>query len=162
MHHPSPAVLHLLCGKIASGKSTLAHQLAQAPSTVLVCEDQWLAQLYPGAIAILADYQLHAQRLCAAMEPLVIALLRAGTSVVMDFPANTVAQRAWLRGLADNAQAEHALHVLAIDDEVCLARLRERNQRGDHPFATDEAAFRLISSYFVEPHADEQLHEVRY
>jgi predicted kinase len=36
--------LHLLCGLIASGKSTLAQQLASRPLTVLISEDAWLAQ----------------------------------------------------------------------------------------------------------------------
>ncbi|HEU4817999.1 AAA family ATPase, partial [Janthinobacterium sp.] len=43
--------LHLVCGKIASGKSTLTSQLAQAPHTVRISEDSLLAQLYPGQIA---------------------------------------------------------------------------------------------------------------
>ncbi|MEX5925443.1 AAA family ATPase [Providencia hangzhouensis] len=32
--------LHFLCGKIASGKSTLAKQLANLPRTILLCEDE--------------------------------------------------------------------------------------------------------------------------
>ncbi|MEG2632911.1 MAG: AAA family ATPase, partial [Comamonas sp.] len=43
----SPAVLHMLCGKIAAGKSTLARQLAAAPRTVRINEDDWLSSLYP-------------------------------------------------------------------------------------------------------------------
>ena len=42
--------LHLLCGKIASGKSTLAKELATQPSTVIIGEDDWLAHLFPGEI----------------------------------------------------------------------------------------------------------------
>jgi len=60
MKHSSPAVLHLLCGKIASGKSTLARQLAEAHGSVLISEDQWLAGLYPEQIHSIADYLLHA------------------------------------------------------------------------------------------------------
>ncbi len=48
--------LHLVCGKIASGKSTLTARLASAPQTVRISEDSLLAQLYPGQIASLADY----------------------------------------------------------------------------------------------------------
>lgn len=29
-------MLHLICGKIASGKSTLTQQLSQSPQTVLI------------------------------------------------------------------------------------------------------------------------------
>ncbi|MEX6317012.1 MULTISPECIES: ATP-binding protein [Providencia] len=32
--------LHFLCGKIASGKSTLAKTLSQQPRTILLCEDE--------------------------------------------------------------------------------------------------------------------------
>lgn len=42
----APATLHLLCGKIASGKSTLAAELSAAPGCVVISEDQWLAALY--------------------------------------------------------------------------------------------------------------------
>ena len=39
--------LHLLCGKIASGKSTLANTLAAEHAAIVLSEDHWLAQLYP-------------------------------------------------------------------------------------------------------------------
>ncbi|MCO7573352.1 ATP-binding protein [Pseudomonas chlororaphis] len=156
----SPTTLHLLCGKIASGKSTLASHLAQAGGSVLISEDQWLAQLYPGQIHSLADYLQHAQRLKEVLEPLVIAMLRAGTCVVLDFPANTLAQRTWLRALADRACVDHRLHFLDVDEGTCRTRLRERNERGEHPFSTSEEQFALVCRYFVPPQADEGLHIV--
>jgi predicted kinase len=48
--------LHLLCGKIASGKSTLAKELAAQPNTVIIDEDDWLAHLFPGEINTIDDY----------------------------------------------------------------------------------------------------------
>ncbi|MGZ0783733.1 AAA family ATPase [Pseudomonas saponiphila] len=160
MNPSSPTTLHLLCGKIASGKSTLASHLAQACGSVLISEDQWLAQLYPGQIHSLADYLQHAQRLKDVLEPLVIAMLQAGTGVVLDFPANTLAQRSGLRALADRAGVAHRLHFLDVDEDICRTRLHERNDRGDHPFSTSEEQFALICSYFVPPRADEGLHIV--
>lgn len=44
------ATLHLVCGKIAAGKSTLTSELARAQNTVLISEDKWLSTLYPGEI----------------------------------------------------------------------------------------------------------------
>nr|BFD42502.1 ATP-binding protein [Pseudomonas sp. FFPRI_1] len=162
MNHSSPAVLHLLCGRIASGKSTLAQQLAQVPGSVLICEDQWLAQLYPDLIHSVADYLLHAQRLGNTLGPLVVAMLQAGTSVVLDFPANTLVQRAGLRAWADQAGVDHQLHVLNADEDTCRARLRERNQQGNHPFTTSEEEFELICRYFVPAQASEGLHIVNH
>ena len=54
--------LHLLCGKIASGKSTLAKTLAAEHGAIVLSEDQWLASLYPGEILSIADYLRCAQR----------------------------------------------------------------------------------------------------
>ncbi|WP_439521227.1 AAA family ATPase [Marivita sp.] len=34
--------LHLLCGKIASGKSTLTVQLSRTAGTIVIAEDEWL------------------------------------------------------------------------------------------------------------------------
>jgi deoxyadenosine/deoxycytidine kinase len=51
-----PATLHMFCGMIAAGKSTLARRLAQEEGTVLVSEDYFLSSLYPGEISTVADY----------------------------------------------------------------------------------------------------------
>lgn len=154
MTAPRP-VLHLLCGKIAAGKSTLAAKLAAAENTVLISEDQWLAALYPEELRTPKDHMARATRLRTAMAPHVVALLGAGMSVVLDFQANTVESRAWMRGLLDRTDAAHALHVLMPPDDVCLARLRARNASGNHPFEVLEAQFHQVGAYFVPPTKNE-------
>jgi predicted kinase len=42
----SDATLHMLCGKIAAGKSTFSAQLAQAERTLMISEDRWIEQVY--------------------------------------------------------------------------------------------------------------------
>ena len=66
--------LHLLCGKVAAGKSTLAAKLARADNTILVAEDEWLAALF--AEQMPKDYLRCAAKLRAAMAPYIVALLR--------------------------------------------------------------------------------------
>ena len=65
--------LHLLCGKIASGKSTLAKELASTPCTVIIDEDDWLEHLFPGEINSVDDYIRCTLRLRNAMGPHVYA-----------------------------------------------------------------------------------------
>jgi predicted kinase len=149
------ATLHMLCGKIAAGKSTLTARLSAAPHTVALSEDHWLARLYPGQINSVADYVRHAALLRAAIGPHIDALLQAGLSVVLDFPANTVANRAWMRGIIDRSGARHVLHVLDVPDEVCRARLRARNAAGQHDFAASDAEFDAITAYYAPPTEDE-------
>lgn len=150
-----PPTLHMLCGKIASGKSTLAARLGAAPGTVLVAEDTWLDALFAEELRDLSDYVRCSARLRRVMGPHVAAVLDAGLSVVLDFPANTVAQRSWMREILDGSDAAHRLHVLAVSDEECLARLRRRNAAGDHPFAVTEAQFHAVSRHFAAPTPDE-------
>ncbi|WP_238889953.1 AAA family ATPase [Achromobacter insuavis] len=159
---PAEPVLHFLCGKIGAGKSTLAAQLASRPRTLLISEDAWLAALYPGEIREVADYARCAGRLRQAMGGHVAALVAAGLSVVLDFPANTRASRAWLREVAQAAGCRHQLHFLDLPDDVCKARLRARNESGTHPFTTSEAQYDAITAYFVAPRDDEGFEIVRH
>ncbi|WP_300298939.1 ATP-binding protein [Ferrovibrio sp.] len=152
LHLPT---LHLLCGKIAAGKSTLAANLAAQAGTVLIGEDAWLARLYPDEILTVTDYRRCAARLREAMAPHVENLLGCGLSVVLDFPANTRASRAWMRGIIARSGTAHLLHFLDVPDEICRARLHRRNAAGGHDFAAGDAEFDIITSYFEAPTRDE-------
>src|SRR4051812_37798366 len=148
------ATLHLLCGKIAAGKSSLATELGRQPGTIVVSEDQWLTALYPGEIQSVFDYARCSARLRTAIAPHIVALLRSGHSVVLDFPANTLANRAWMRGLFEQSGSAHQLHYLDAPDDVCLAQLHARNASGQQAIVSDEM-FDIVTSYFVAPTLDE-------
>lgn len=149
------STLFLLCGKIASGKSTLARELARRPGTLLVSEDHWMSSLFKDELRTIDDYDTYSERLRGAMTPLIVDILRGGLSVVLDFPANTVEFRQWTRGLFEEAGAAHELHVLDVPDEMCLERLRVRNSGGDHPFHVTNEEYRQFASYFVPPLPEE-------
>lgn len=143
--------LFLLCGKIAAGKSTLAHNLSSKPATVLISEDHWNSKLYPGEISTLNDYLRCSARLRDVIGPHVVSLLQEGLSVVMDFPANTEQQRLWLRGIFEAAGVDHELHYVDVPSDVCKRRLQARNAKGEHAFQVSEEDFDLFTSYFVPP-----------
>ncbi|AKL12469.1 TPA: ATP-binding protein [Kluyvera intermedia] len=154
--------LHLLCGKIASGKSTLSARLGAAPGTIIVSEDTWLAALYKDEIHSVADYVQCASRLKNAMKPHLISLLNAGLSVVLDFPANTPANREWMMGIITASGANNCLHYLRVSDDICKARLRARNAEGAHDFSATDEEFEIITRYFAEPLADEGFTIIEY
>ena len=89
--------LYLLCGKIAAGKSTLARRLATRPATLLITEDHWTSNLFSGELRTIDDYTRYSARLRAAIGPHIVDILRQGLSVVLDFPANTLRNRDWIR-----------------------------------------------------------------
>ena len=145
------STLHLVCGKIASGKSTLAGALAKTPGTVLISEDDWLTPLFADQMTTGADYVRCSTKLRAAMGPHIAAVLNAGLSVVLDFPANTVALRSWMRDILDQTRAANQLHVLNPPDALCLSRLRARNTAGEHAFAATEAQYWQFAKHFELP-----------
>lgn len=147
--------LQLLCGKIASGKSTLAAELCRTARTIVIAEDQWLKGLFSQDMASISDYVQCMSKLRKVMGPHIASLLNGGMSVVLDFQANTIASREWMRGILEQTEAAHQLHVLDVPDEVCIARLHARNAQGDHPFAVSEEQFRQISRHFVPPSPEE-------
>lgn len=149
--------LHLFCGKIAAGKSTLAKRLADQSGALLISEDDWMEELFGPEMESFDDYIRYSARLRAALSPHLVGLLRAGNSIALDFPANTAKLRNWARGIALEAGASALLHYLDVPDGVCKVRLRGRNASGAHAFSPSEAQFELISGYFEPPGAEEGL-----
>ncbi|SNY93185.1 Predicted kinase [Cohaesibacter sp. ES.047] len=147
--------LHMLCGKIAAGKSTLASELASRDKTVRISEDDWLGTLFADQMATGKDYLRCAAKLQSVMGPHILELLKAGVSVVLDFPANTVETRQWMRDILAQTDADHALHLLDASDDVCLKRLQKRNASGEHPFAVTQEQFERFSAHFVPPTPEE-------
>jgi predicted kinase len=158
----SAGALHVLTGKIAAGKSTLAARLAAETGGLVLAEDHWLPTLYPAQITSLEDYRRESERLRAAIAPLIVDLLHRGLTIILDFPANTVAGRTWMRGLADAVGITATLHFLDLPDELCRARLHARNAAGTHAYQASDAEFDQFTAHFVGPEVSEGFRIVRY
>jgi predicted kinase len=149
-------VLIFFCGKMGAGKTTKSRELAQMRKAVLISEDEWLASLYPNSIHSLDDYRKYAGLLKPQMKTLVQSILLAGTGVVMDFPANTIPQRAWFRSIFSEIQAPHELIYIDQKNEVCLRQIEKRRTEQPERATTDtKEMFELVTKHFVEPTSDE-------
>ena len=147
--------LYLFCGKIAAGKSTLARRLAERPATLLITMDHWMSNLFPTENRTIEDFSRLSARLRAAIGPHVVDILRHDLSVVLDFPANTLSWRSWMRSLITDAGVAHELHLLDLPDTICKQRLLQRNADGKHPYQVSDETYDLFTSYFVHPTASE-------
>ena len=157
------AKLIFFCGKMAAGKSTLARELAQREHAVLLVQDEFLESLYPGEITDIPGFVKCSSRLRNALAPHICALLSKGISVVLDFPGNTKAQRAWFRELFERANVDHELHFIDASDAVAKSQLKNRSK--DLPPGTPwttEAEFEAITLYFQPPSEDEGFNVVRH
>ena len=148
---------------MASGKSTLARELANRETAVLLVQDDLLDALFPGEITDIAAFVDRYTRLKNALTPHICVLLSKGISVVLDFAAATETQRVWFRELIERANAEHELHFIDASDALCKDQLRKRS-RGlpdGTPWTTD-ADFEAINAYFQPPSKDEKFNVVRH
>lgn len=155
--------LVFFCGKMAAGKSTLARDLAAREKAVLLVQDDLLDSLFPGEITDIQAFLKCSSRLKNALTPHVCALLSKGISVVLDFPANTRAQRAWFRELIESANVDHELHFVDASDALCKSQLRNRSKAlpTGTPWTSD-TDFEAIDAYFQPPSDDEKFNVIRH
>jgi predicted kinase len=148
---------------MAAGKSTLARDLADRENAVLLIQDDFLDALFAGEITDIQGFVKRSSRLKNALTPHVCALLSKGISVVLDFPGNTKAQRAWFRELIERANVEHELHFVDASDILCKSQLRDRSKGlpAGTPWTTD-ADFEAMNAYFQPPTEDEKFNVVHH
>lgn len=155
--------LHFMCGKMASGKSTLSKELAKKYDAILLCEDDILLKLYPNEIKTISEYVEYSKRLKEMIKEHIVSMLTNGCNVVLDFPANTKAQREWFKEVFEEAWVKHTLHFIDKSDEVCKSQLaiRSKGLPKGAPFTT-EKEFDMITKYFQMPEDSESFNIIRY
>jgi adenylate kinase family enzyme len=148
--------LIFFCGKMGSGKSTKAIELANEYNSILLSEDEWLSAIYPEEIKVFADYIKYSSRLKPLLKKHVQNLLNFGITVVMDFPGNTLNQRAWFKEIFSEYEIPHKLYYLEVSDELCLKQIeqRKKNNPSRADFDTEEV-FHQVNSYFQPPIEEE-------
>jgi predicted kinase len=158
------ATLHFIGGKAGAGKTTLARELGESERAIVICEDEWLSK-FGFVIRSLDDYRDATGRFRDVIRPLVIDLLRLNVSVVLDYPANTVQRRAWMRALFDSAGADHVLHWIEASDSECLDNIHRRNEEkptGIYWGEVSDQQFNAVNPYVIPPSPDEGFNIVEY
>jgi predicted kinase len=150
--------LFFFCGKMGAGKSTKSKVLASKNNAALISEDDWLAAHYPSQLQTFDDYIKYSKLIKPFVKNHVQSLLNAGVNVVMDFPANTVKQRAWFVSLCVEVGSEHELWYLDLTDDQCLSQIAKRRvEQPERAMFDTEAVFHHVTQYFEVPTASENL-----
>lgn len=137
---------------MGAGKSTKSKQVSRDRNAVLISEDEWLSNLYPNQITSFNDYLHYSSVLKPLVKTHVLNILRTGTDVVLDFPANTVNQRKWFKELIYEANAPHELIYLNVSNDVCLKQIKKRSiEHPERAVYDTETMFNEVTKYFQEP-----------
>jgi predicted kinase len=81
---PGEPEIHLMCGLVGAGKTTLARELARELPAVRLSRDEWMLRLYGGR----HDDPAYVERLVPCTElmwDVAFATVTAGSSVVLDW-----------------------------------------------------------------------------
>ncbi|HEX8528035.1 AAA family ATPase [Allosphingosinicella sp.] len=142
---------HMVCGLPASGKSTLARQLAAQPDTIWLSPDEWMRR-------IVGDGYDNVRRDAVEQVQWELArkLLQLGLSVVLDNGFWSHAERAVFREEAARVGAQTRLHFcdapLAELQRRAVARNRALPQNAFHVEPDDLTRW---SRLFERPTVDE-------
>jgi thymidylate kinase len=74
----------------------------------------------------------------------------------MDFPANTVNQRKWLKELISEANAPNELIYLNVSNDICLKQIEKRRiEFPERAIFDTESMFNEVTKYFQAPEQSE-------
>ena len=85
--------------------------------------------------------------------------MHLGVSVVFDFAGNTRKDRQWVRGIFEDTNADHLLHIIEATDEQCLANIHRRNEEkrpGIYSGYVSDETFHTVTAHFLPPQDDER------
>ncbi len=127
--------VHLIEGPVGAGKSTYAIDLSARINAPWICLDEWIARLFlpdrPAAASV--DWYLTRKKRCEEqIWRTALALLAAGTNVILELGLLTREKREAFCSRADEAGYEVSIHVLDAPVDVRRERVRLRNfEQGD-------------------------------
>lgn len=148
---PEEPTIHVMCGLVAAGKTTLARELSLELPAVRLSRDEWMLRLQGGRY----DESAYVERLGTCTElmwDVALQVVAAGASVVLDWNFWSRERRADARHRAEAAGIHVVVEWLDVPAEDAVARARRRS--GNKPtdsHEVDEEGVLHLSSIFEPP-----------
>ncbi len=150
------ATIHLVEGPVGAGKSTFAARLCADHAAPHLDLDEWMVTLFTPdrpSTGFVAWYSERKQRCVEQIWRVTCALMRAGTSAVLELGLVQRQAREEFYRRVDASGYELAVHVLDAPENVRRQRVRARNGGAGETFkmtVTDEV-FEIASRAWEPP-----------
>ena len=157
---PVPTV-HMICGPIGAGKTTLARRLAEERGAVRFSLDEWVMQLFGAEAPEPMEPRWWADRCTRCSDRIwnvCQGLLDKGVDIVLDFGFPRAVHREEHRERAEQCGAEVHLHVVTASAALRWQRVQARNRARGETFAlrVSESMFGSSEAWW-EPPAEAEL-----
>jgi len=119
------AYVILICGKICSGKTTYAKQLAKKLKAVVLSIDEIMLMMFGQHCGEMHD--VYAERTKKFLLEKSICLAENGIPVTLDFGPWTKQGRLEIRDFYRSKGIDIKLHYIDIDDKMWYGRIKKRN-----------------------------------
>ena len=147
--------LHLIHGYIASGKTTYAKKLEIETSAVRFTLDEWMVNLY-GVNPPADQFTQYEDNIKIMIWQMAEQFLKNDISVIVDYGFWKRSDRDDYKNRASNLGVKCKLHILILDDEIALSRLKSRtNEMPDGALFIDETAYYTLKDKFEPIDNDE-------
>lgn len=155
------ATVHLLCGKVGSGKTTFARRLEQN-GAVRFSVDDWMLRLY-GPHMPRKEFDARLELCLKLILELSERLATLGVPAVVDAGFWSRARRDETRERLGRAGVAFCLHYFDVPDSELWRRLELRNRElPPGTFEITREMFELFNGWFEPPAEDELVHVVEY
>ena len=147
--------IHLLCGRIGSGKTTFAKELEREIAAIRLTHDEWIVRLY-GPNPPEANFGEYFVRVENLIWDTTARLVRTGNDVILDGGFWTRESRDAARDHAREAGAFAKFYRISCPRQIALERTLERSKDppGDSLWI-DRAAYEKLDALF-EPMQDDE------
>src|SRR5262245_36724722 len=156
------AIVHLMCGLVAGGKTALARQLAEDLPALRFSRDEWMIRLY----GLSYDDPQYVERLEPCTDliwDVAVDTLRLGANVILDWSHWSRHRRADALKRARTAGFDAVLHFLDVPIDTAIRRACHRLSTSPaDAHRIDVAAVRHFATIFERPTDDEGLRIIRH
>lgn len=144
------AKVHIMCGKIASGKTTYAKKLSEKHRAVILSVDDLMQKLYdrcPGE----KQHTETVKRIMNYFYELAEDAVSKGIDVILDYGYWTRADRKRTREYFEGKGIKTALYYIQVPEKTRLSQLERRNKTLKDSQIIEENMREKLDAYFEEP-----------